>query len=223
MHDMHDNPHARRRPSTPGCGWDDCGWQLEPTVRSVRLHDTGGETLPIVCVSQHLTHSSCTARVIEGEYLTRFLDKAYVADSGSRVKLSAIFGGDHNSYTAPIPGRPPLPAVEFIGRPGPPDPPLPTRSASPTSTRCSPRTPPAASIVWMSGTLLLTLLDVDVIDMTGLSAHHGVRARLHRSTLAGIGERGDVGPGLVSMSTTAGSAEAAVLVGRPCSGESSTG
>ncbi|WP_020556965.1 hypothetical protein [Embleya scabrispora] len=95
-------------------GWADSGWQLEPTARSLRLRDTGGETLPIVCVSHHLTYSSCTARAIEGEHLTRFLDKDHLTGSGATVKLPAILGGDRNSYRVPIPGGPALPNLEAI-------------------------------------------------------------------------------------------------------------
>ncbi|MFE5326196.1 hypothetical protein ACFRCG_07370 [Embleya sp. NPDC056575] len=93
-------------------GWDDSGWQLEPTARALRLRDTHAETLPIVCVSLHLPYASCTGRAIEGEYLTRFLDKAHITGSGDVVKLPAVLGGDRNSYTTPVPGGPLLPPIE---------------------------------------------------------------------------------------------------------------
>ncbi|MFJ8746855.1 endonuclease/exonuclease/phosphatase family protein [Embleya sp. NPDC127516] len=203
-------------------GWNDRGWQLEPTARSLRLRDTGGETLPIICVSHHLTYSSCTARAIEGENLTRFLDKTHITDSGSTVKLPAILGGDRNSYTAPIPGGPPLPAVESFtdrvhqthrSRRGPDGTRIPDThtdremlaagaedaarhiartyrrmsALAPTVVAKPAQGPPAAvDGFWLSTTLLPALIDVDVIDMSGLSDHHAVRARFHHGTLADV-------------------------------------
>ncbi|MFI1577623.1 endonuclease/exonuclease/phosphatase family protein [Embleya sp. NPDC020630] len=204
------------------CGWDDCGWQLEPTARALRLRDADGETLPIVAVSHHLTYSSCSARAAEGENLTRFLDKAHTTESGATVKLPAILGGDRNSYRTPIPGGPPLPPVETFtdrvhqthrSRPGPGGTRIPdthtdevmraagaedaARHIALTHGRMSALAPtvipkpeqgPPTAVdgFWVSQMLLPALWDVEIIDMTGLSDHHAVRARFDRDGLADI-------------------------------------
>ncbi|MFE2865020.1 endonuclease/exonuclease/phosphatase family protein [Embleya sp. NPDC059259] len=209
-------------------GWDDHGWQLEPTARALCLRDTGGETLPIVAVSHHLTYSSVTARAAEGENLTRFLDKAYTTESGATVKLPAIFGGDRNSYRTPVPGGPPLPPVETFtdrvhqthrSRPGPDGTRIPdthtddvmraagaedaARHIALTQGRMSALAPtvipkpsqgPPTAVdgLWVSTLLLPALWDVEVIDMTGLSDHHAVRARFDRKALADILRRASV-------------------------------
>ncbi|MFE3196799.1 endonuclease/exonuclease/phosphatase family protein [Embleya sp. NPDC059237] len=202
--------------------WSDSGWQLEPTAHSLRLRDTGGETVPIVAVSHHLTYSSPTDRAAEGEHLTRFLDKGYTTEGGATVKLPAILGGDRNSYTVPIPGGPLLPDIESFtdrvhqahrSRRGPDGTRIPdthtdremlaagaedaARHIARTHGRMSALAPTvipkpeqggatAVDGFWVSTMLLPALRDVDVIDMTGLSDHHAVRAKFHRSTLADI-------------------------------------
>jgi hypothetical protein len=202
-------------------GWDERGWQLAPTARMLRLREAG-DALPIVAVSHHLTYSSVTARAIEAEHLTRFLDKDVIAKARKRVKLPTVLGGDRNSYRVPGRGEPPLPPIDSIAdlphrthrsRPGPggvripdtyPDQVMRAAGAedaarhvarafgrpsalAPTTLGKRSQGPPAAvDGFWVSTVLLPALVDVDVIDMTGLSDHHAVRARFDRTILVNI-------------------------------------
>lgn len=90
-------------------------WAMAPTALALQFEPAGSNSRPFVCASYHLNYASPTNRLAETEWATTWADKQWTTLGGEVVAMSALMGGDNNSFPVPgVVGDPGLPLLDEI-------------------------------------------------------------------------------------------------------------